>query len=112
MSEVSDPVRQADDDSTKPVAQSVDVALLDWDTLFDAVVKRLKSSFESQGPSGLSDTRKTWGEARASVMECAQALDQLHQTAINGFAHHRQLEAETLAVLLGGADPVPRLLVV
>lgn len=54
-----------------PASGSADVAIDDWDDLFDAVKARLRLA--------VSESRRGTGASfQASVLECAAALDQLH----------------------------------
>ena len=60
-----------------------DVSIEDWDSLLDAVKARLRLTV------GESLTRQFNGAAapvQASVLECVEALDQLHTTLSNALA--------------------------
>ena len=65
-----------------------DVAIEDWDALFDAVLERLRSSVENCKAEAPLERRANWGQARASLLECVEALDQLHHAATHEFARH------------------------
>lgn len=97
-----------------PVAntRSNDVAAGDWDDLFNAVKGRLKAIVEEwlatangNGPPAPS------AHMRAVILECAGALDQLHDTLVHE-AGRRHQEALTLPAVtridVHGREPVPR----
>ena len=73
---------------------SSDVAVEDWDVLFDAVVERLRAAFENSHPRVAAHRRQAWSQARSHVLECVVALDQLHLTATHDFARHRGDDAD------------------
>jgi hypothetical protein len=52
-----------------------DIAMQDWDLLFDAVIARLLSSFDDIPLNDTDPRRVAWVQTRARVMDCAQALD-------------------------------------
>lgn len=96
----SDPARLA--------AASSDVAIGDWHDLLSAVKSRLRLTVgellavlpEHQLPDAAH-------RVQASVLECVNALDQLHLTLTHEFARREQLErevAETQAVLARARD--------
>ena len=65
-----------------------DVAIEDWDALFEAVLERLRASVENCKAVAPLERRAHWGHARSSVLECVEALDQLHHAATHEFARH------------------------
>jgi hypothetical protein len=82
----------------RPPEESTDVAIADLDLLFVAVTARLRSLAEPR--SGNAGTEA--GRIRAGVLECVQALEQLHATAMHEVARLHGLE-------VGGpqAEPIP-----
>jgi hypothetical protein len=66
------------------------VPVEDWDALFSAVKARLTQigqPLDPPGPPGAeSPTANTLQHVRAAVLECVQALDQLHILALEEFA--------------------------
>lgn len=75
-----------------PRELSNNVVMEDWDFLFNAVVGRLRSTLEDM-ESGIASRRSlTSSQARDSILECAQALDQLHLTATQEFSRYRQTD--------------------
>ena len=61
---------------------SLGVAIEDWDALFSAVIARLTLIGQTQNARCAEPpTANALELVRASVMECVQALDQLHATA-------------------------------
>ena len=75
-----------------------DVALEDWDALFDAVVGRLRLNVEQWNAVVPSGRRDTWGQVRTNILECVAALDQLHLTATHAFEHHHRVAIEALVL--------------
>lgn len=69
-----------------PPALAKDIAMEDWDLLFDAVILRLLTSFDDVPPDNASPRRVAWEQTRARVMDCVQALDQLHMAAVHELA--------------------------
>lgn len=69
--------------STKPgAAVSPSLAIEDWDTLFTAVKARLTLIGQPlDAPAAEPKAANEMELFRASVLECVQALDQLHMTA-------------------------------
>lgn len=92
MSLLGRPAKAIEADPRPSLNLSNDVAIEDWDLLFDAVVERLRSTFEDLDPSMATRRSLTWAQARDSVMECAQALEQLHLTATHELSHGRQTD--------------------
>jgi len=84
---------------------SNDVAAEDWGMLFDAVLERLKSCLPSRSIDCASD-RLAWSQARITVLECVEALDQLHKKA----EHERSPlgHTETDAKVLSFGAPLAR----
>ncbi|MDP3669927.1 MAG: GGDEF domain-containing protein [Telluria sp.] len=91
-----------------PPAVSSDVAIGDWEELLSAVKSRLRSTVgellavlpEHQLPDAAH-------RVQASVLECVNALDQLHLTLSHELARRQQLErevVETHAVLARARD--------
>lgn len=77
------PPEQLDFKAISPVAaMSPSVAIEDWDTLFTAVKDRLTLIGQPLDATGAEPpTANAMELVRASVLECVQALDQLHMTA-------------------------------
>lgn len=74
-------------DSPPPLsALAKDIAMEDWDLLFDAVIRRLLSSFDDLPPDNPAPRRVAWVQTRARVLDCVQALDQLHLAAAHELA--------------------------
>ena len=74
-------------DSPAPLSDlAKDIAMEDWDLLFDAVILRLLSSFDGLPPDNPAPRRMAWWQTRARVMDCVQALDQLHLAAAHELA--------------------------
>ncbi|WP_271009807.1 GGDEF domain-containing protein [Paucibacter sp. B51] len=95
-----------------------DVSLADWSVLLDAVKQRLRASVNAshddgsgmrdsgsarrdsgsarrQGPPGPSPRQLAEPQAlRRTVLECVQALDQLHSTLLHELARRLQLELQ------------------
>ncbi len=67
---------------------SSDVSMQDWDILFDAVAQRLKSTVDYCSDATPRKRHDSWLHIRADVLECVEALDQLHRTASHEFARH------------------------
>ncbi|MEQ1685049.1 MAG: GGDEF domain-containing protein [Burkholderiaceae bacterium] len=89
-------------------AVSSDVAIGDWDDLLSAVKSRLRLTV-GELLSVLPEHRlpDAAQKIQASVLECVNALDQLHLTLRHEFARREQLErevAETQAVLARARD--------
>jgi hypothetical protein len=63
---------------------AADIAMRDWDALFDAVTARLAS---------LAARSRAW-EFRPDVQECVAALEQLHASLTHERARSRRLELE------------------
>ena len=53
----------------------------DWDTLFNAAVGRLQAGVDSCNAVAPLHRLESWARIRAQVLECVEALDQLHLTA-------------------------------
>jgi len=76
------PARAVEDDPVLPSPdESHDIAVEDWGILFDAVVERLRSTSEALDVGVAPRRSLTLAQARLSIAECAQALDQLQRTA-------------------------------
>lgn len=75
-----------------------DVALEDWDALFDAVVGRLRFNVEQWNAVVPSERRGTWVQVRSNILECVVALDQLHLTATHAFEHDQKAAIEALVL--------------
>lgn len=77
------PPEQRDSTAISPVATvSPSVAIDDWDTLFTAVKDRLTLMGQPLDATGAEPpTANALELVRAGVLECVQALDQLHRTA-------------------------------
>ena len=74
------------DSLPQPPDLSKDIAMEDWDLLFDAVIARLQSSCNDKPLDNGTPRRMAWVQTRARVMECVEALDQLHLTASHELA--------------------------
>jgi hypothetical protein len=75
-------------ESRHPPDDSPDVAIEDLDLLFAAVTARLKSLARPRsGNAGAEAAR-----IRASVLDCVQALEQLHVTAMHEVSRLHQFE--------------------
>jgi len=72
-----------------------DIALCDWECLFDAVRERLKASVAAC-PSADSDAPCAAKRVRSAVVECATVLDQLHSTLAHAMVRFRQMESDLL----------------
>lgn len=81
-----------------------DVSLADWSVLLDAVKQRLRASVGT-APVGGSSPSEGQAEGpptqlaephalRRTVLECVQALDQLHSTLLHELARRLQLELQ------------------
>ena len=86
-----------------PVAGFDDVDIEDWDDLFNAVKDRLKKIAAErtravQPPAACVDSL---GSADGGVLECVQALDQLHVALSNERTRRRQVELELLEAQSG-----------
>lgn len=72
-----------------------DVAICDWDDLFNAVKERLKT-VTAECPSSVG--KPSWPcsarQVKATVLECTAALDHLHQTLAHELGRRQQLELE------------------
>ena len=66
-----------------------DIETVDWNDLFNAVKDRLRSTVAE--PDSLASNAH---RVRASVLECVQALDQLHATLSHEFERSQQLEVD------------------
>jgi hypothetical protein len=73
---------------TLPADESSDVSIEDLDILFAAVTARLRSLARPRsGSAGVEATR-----IRASVLDCVQALEQLHVTAMHEVSRLHRFE--------------------
>ena len=89
-----------------PAAGFDDVAIEDWDDLFNAVKDRLKKIAAEraravQTPAACVDVL---GSADSAVLECVQALDQLHVALSHERTRRHQLELELLEAKGGLAN--------
>ena len=94
-----------------PVAGFDDVDIEDWDDLFNAVKDRLKKIAAEraravQPPVACVDAL---GSADSGVLECVQALDQLHVALSLERTRRRQVEAELLEAQSGLAKTLAEL---
>ena len=80
------PAGMRSDSPPKPPDLTTDIAMEDWDLLFDAVIARLQSSFDDLPPDNTGPRRMAWIQTRARVMDCVQALDQLYLAASHELA--------------------------
>jgi len=70
-----------------------DVTLDDWQDLFNAVKARLRQTVgEPAGPRPMGPA--AFLQIQAGVLECAAALDQLHDTLVRELGRCRQLDRE------------------
>lgn len=90
-------------DCSSSLDPSNDIAMEYWDLLFDAVVERLRSTSEGLDPSIVSRRGLTLAQARDSIAECAQALDQLHLAAAHEFARCLHTDDVARPLTLGSA---------
>lgn len=74
------------DGPAQPPSLTTDIAMEDWDLLFDAVIVRLQSSFDNLPADNTAPRRAAWMQTRVRVMDCVQALDQLHLAASHELA--------------------------
>ena len=86
-----------------PAAGFDHVPIEDWDDLFNAVKDRLKKiagerARALQTPAACVDSL---GSADSGVLECVQALDQLHVALSNERTRRRQVELELLEAQSG-----------
>ena len=89
-----------------------DIAMQDWDLLFDAVIARLLSSFDDIPLNDTDPRRVAWVQTRARVMDCAQALDQLHLAATHELARAPRPATDGIALVTprsraASAEPDP-----
>ena len=76
-----------------PRSGSIDVAMDDWDDLFRAVKVRLRQTVaERAGKAGAPEMIETLSRIRAGVLECVEALDQLHSTLRHETDRRRYLD--------------------
>lgn len=80
---------------------SKDIAMEDCDLLFDAVIARLQSSCDDKPLTNGTSRHMAWVQTRARVMECVQALDQLHLAATHELARQRPAATEGLPQTTG-----------
>lgn len=72
-----------------------DIAFEDWDDLFSAVKARLRRVVgERTQPLSVAQARVADGPVRSSVLECAEALDQLQTTLRHELGRRQRLELE------------------
>ncbi|MDE2626210.1 MAG: GGDEF domain-containing protein [Burkholderiales bacterium] len=70
-----------------------DIAIEDWDELFSAVKARLRRVVgERTQPLSEAQARLAEGQVRTSVLECADALDQLHMTLRHELGRRQRLD--------------------
>ena len=74
------------DSPLQPPNPGTDIAMQDWDLLFDAVIARLMSAFDDMPSNVTGPRRQAWVQTRTRVMDCVQALDQLHLAATHELA--------------------------
>lgn len=75
--------------------QASDVAIKDWEVLFCAVKERLRLSVDDHlGATPGSRSQETADRVRTSVLECVEALDQLHKTQQQELSRRQRLELE------------------
>ncbi|GEM_PF-5115010 len=78
-----------------------DISIPDWDPLFSAVKARLRASVAGQAGTTvrLRHDEKNIGDGTlACILECVDALDQLHATWIDELDQRRQLELELIEI--------------
>ncbi len=74
---------------------SADIAICDWDDLFNAVKARLNSVVcECPSSAGPRSLPRSGRQVKTVVQECTADLDQLHQTMANELGRRQQLELE------------------
>ena len=70
-----------------------DIAFADWDDLFDAVKERLRlTACRSLAAAPAAPSHAEAGGPQASVLECVEALEQLHTTLKHELARRQQHE--------------------
>ncbi|MES2958387.1 MAG: hypothetical protein V4792_09375 [Pseudomonadota bacterium] len=72
---------------------STDVAVVDWDVLFNAVTARLQQIVGSSRPSELLPNDDS-GQVRTQVLQCVSALEQLHTSMRHYIERGRALEQD------------------
>ncbi|RZU03137.1 GGDEF domain-containing protein [Rivibacter subsaxonicus] len=78
-------------------ATALDLAIGDWADLLGAVRTKLRMSVsEWLTRTGEPQAPHSAGRVQISVLECADALDQLHSMLLDDLARHRRLELELL----------------
>lgn len=75
--------------------QASDVAIEDWDVLFCAVKERLRLSVDDRrGAAPESQPQDAADRICTTVLECIEALDQLHRTQQHELGRRQRLELE------------------
>ena len=74
---------------TDIMAVPQDIALADWEDMLNAVKARLRMAV---GAPLTQQFNGAAGPLRASVLECVDALDQLHATLAHAIAQHDQID--------------------
>lgn len=81
-----------------PPTASADVAIGDWDALFRAVKDRLRATAGTLSAAATEPAAQgAPGRARASVLECVAALDQLHLTLTHELDRRRPPASDDFA---------------
>ncbi len=85
-------VRVKNDERGARPGHSIEVAIIDWDLLFRAVIAKLR---QTGGTTALFEPlpHDAPGAVQAQVLQCAAALDQLHATMLHQVERGRALEA-------------------
>ena len=94
-----------------PVAGYDDVAIEDWDDLFNAVKDRLKkiAAERARAVQPSAACVDVLDRADSAVLECVQALDQLHVALSHERTRRHQLELELLEAQSGLAKTLAEL---
>lgn len=107
------PAGMRSESPVQPPGVPMDIAMEDWDLLFDAVIARLLSSLEDMPSENAPPRRTAWVQTRARVMDCVHALDQLHLAASHELARRPPASTDGLPVTTpssgcaASADPQP-----
>lgn len=90
----SQPVAIRTEASGAPLIGPSDVASADWDTLFGAVLARLRRGVAEPPVADGALVRDPAAPLRTIVQECTAALDQLHATLVQELGLRQQLELD------------------
>ena len=79
---------------TQACVASSDIAICDWNELFNAVKIRLKAVVSGSPDTALASVPGDGHQIRAAVEDCIAGLDQLHRTLAHELGRCQQLELE------------------